>query len=220
MAMATALAAAIPTSSAPTRPGPTVTATASIPGKATPASSRARSIIGLIASRWAREAISGTTPPNRSWRWAWLDSRLERTVRPSSTTATAVSSQEVSMPSRSIWRSGTDVVRDLADDPLELAPVFRGADVIGPHHHGVLVGLLIVVLADAHRAETDPAVQALGAPVGDPDLERDGPGPVAHRFLDQLVQQSGADLLAVEGGVHGDGGHVGLVAVGHEAAVA
>ena len=33
---------------------------------ATPASRQARSIVGTIASRWARLATSGTTPPNRA----------------------------------------------------------------------------------------------------------------------------------------------------------
>ena len=32
----------------------------------TPAVSQARSIVGTIASRWARDATSGTTPPNRA----------------------------------------------------------------------------------------------------------------------------------------------------------
>ena len=97
-ASATAFAAARPTRSAPTSPGPTVTATASTSPNQIPASERASVSKGLMFSRWAREATSGTTPPNRSCRWAWLEMRFERTWRPSSTTATAVSSHDVSNP--------------------------------------------------------------------------------------------------------------------------
>ena len=64
--IASAFAAATPTSSAPARPGPAVTASASTSASATPAVSQARSIVGTIASRWAREATSGTTPPKRA----------------------------------------------------------------------------------------------------------------------------------------------------------
>ena len=98
VASATAFAAAIPTRSAPTRPGPTVTATVSRSPNPTPAATRASSISGFNASTWARAATSGTTPPNRSCRWTCEAIRFERTVKPSSTTATAVSSHEVSMP--------------------------------------------------------------------------------------------------------------------------
>ena len=60
---ASALAEATPTSSAPARPGPLVTAIASRSWSRMPAVSHARSIVGTIASRWARLATSGTTPP-------------------------------------------------------------------------------------------------------------------------------------------------------------
>ena len=46
--------------------GPLVTATASTSDSATPASARARSRVGSTASRWARMATSGTTPPKRA----------------------------------------------------------------------------------------------------------------------------------------------------------
>jgi hypothetical protein len=46
--------------------GAEVTAIASTSRRAMPASAHARSIVGTIASRWARLATSGTTPPNRA----------------------------------------------------------------------------------------------------------------------------------------------------------
>ena len=62
-ARARALAADTPTSSAPTRPGPQVAATAATSPSATPAVTVASAITGPISSTWARPAISGTTPP-------------------------------------------------------------------------------------------------------------------------------------------------------------
>ena len=57
-------------------------------------------MVGTIASRWAREATSGTTPPKRA-----CSSTLEATASASRvwprTMPTPVSSQEVSMPSTS-----------------------------------------------------------------------------------------------------------------------
>ena len=53
-----------PTSSAPDSPGPAVTAIASTSVSLTPAVASARSTAGTIASRCARLATSGTTPPN------------------------------------------------------------------------------------------------------------------------------------------------------------
>ena len=92
-------AAAIPTRSAPTRPGPTVTATPSMSPTPTSAATRASASSGVSASTWARAATSGTTPPNRSWRWTWAAIMFVRTLNVSSTIATAVSSQLVSIPS-------------------------------------------------------------------------------------------------------------------------
>src|SRR4051812_8438288 len=63
----------------------------------TPACFSARSMVGTIASRWAREATSGTTPPNLA-----CSSTLEATASASRvcprTMPTPVSSQEVSIP--------------------------------------------------------------------------------------------------------------------------
>ena len=100
-ANASAFAAETPTSSAPIRPGPIVQATASILDSSMPASTIARATTGLSASRWARLAISGTTPPKSAWISIWLDTTLEITSLPPITNAAAVSSQLVSMPSTS-----------------------------------------------------------------------------------------------------------------------
>ena len=66
------MAAATPTSRAPARPGPAVTAMASTWLARTPAISSARSKVGTMASRWARLATSGTTPPNLAC-WSTLE---------------------------------------------------------------------------------------------------------------------------------------------------
>src|SRR2546423_2512083 len=223
-ASATAFAAAIPTSSAPTSPGPTVTATASTSPTRISASFIARSIIGLMASTCAREATSGTTPPNRSCRCVWLETRFARTHRPSSTTATAVSSQEVSIP-RTRTRLPSEISgrlgpgRNVLDDVLEALSVVGRPDVVGHHDESVFGRLLAVVLPDHDRAKPEPPVHALGGPVRDAHLERDGDGTHADAFLDQLVQEAGADLLPMVGGVDGDGRDVRLIAVAHQAPV-
>src|SRR5512138_702958 len=70
-----------------------------IPASPAPARESASPTTGSMASRWRREAISGTTPPNGRWRSSWEKTTEESTSRPSLTTAAAVSSQEVSIPS-------------------------------------------------------------------------------------------------------------------------
>src|SRR5829696_2460217 len=86
--------------SAPARPGPDVTATASRSRSPTPAVRQARSIVGTIASRCARLATSGTTPPKRACSSTLLAISSARSVSPR-TMPTPVSSHEVSMPSTS-----------------------------------------------------------------------------------------------------------------------
>jgi hypothetical protein len=81
-------------------PGPAVTATASMSEAAMPASARARCTVGTMASRWAREAISGTTPPKRSCSAMEVARASASSVCPR-TMPTPVSSQEVSKPSTS-----------------------------------------------------------------------------------------------------------------------
>src|SRR5215467_4784895 len=100
-AYASALPYTTPTSSAPTRPGPAVTATASIALQASPASARARSTTAGSAARWARLASSGTTPPNTWWMSWERMTRLASSggrVAPPTSTAADVSSHEVSIP--------------------------------------------------------------------------------------------------------------------------
>jgi hypothetical protein len=63
-AAAAAFAKATPTSSDPTRPGPWVTAIASMPRQVVFASSSARSTTPQISRICWREASSGTTPPH------------------------------------------------------------------------------------------------------------------------------------------------------------
>ena len=55
-------------------------------------SDEASFITGSIASRWARDAISGTTPPNFSCSLVWEATIEDFTILPSVTTAAAVSS--------------------------------------------------------------------------------------------------------------------------------
>src|SRR6266567_1335768 len=119
-AYASALAYTTPTSSAPTSPGPWVTATASTALHETPASARARSTTAGRAARCARLASSGTTPPNTLWMSWDRMTRLASSGRPGSPTSTAaeVSSQDVSMPRTT---SAT------ADPPLEDDGVGPGA---------------------------------------------------------------------------------------------
>jgi hypothetical protein len=92
------LAAATPTSSAPIKPGRCVTAIASMSAKPSDARSSASSITGSKVSRCERLAISGTVPPKRLWMSICETTTSDKTVCPSSTTAAAVSSQEVSIP--------------------------------------------------------------------------------------------------------------------------
>src|SRR5437773_2083603 len=103
LAYASALAYTTPTSSAPTSPGPWVTAT---------------------ASRWARLASSGTTPPKILWTSWDRITRLASSGRAGLPTSTAaeVSSQEVSMPRTTSATADPALERDgvgpgAGDDP-------------------------------------------------------------------------------------------------------
>ena len=68
----------------------------------TPASTIVRATTGLSTSRCARDAISGTTPPNSACSSTCVDTTLDTTSYPPITSAAAVSSQLVSMPSTSV----------------------------------------------------------------------------------------------------------------------
>src|SRR5215471_2763065 len=99
------LATEQPTSSEPTSPGPCVTAMPSRSGSRTLASASAFSTTGTITSRWRRDASSGTTPPYGAWIASCEATTLDRMRRPSASTAAAVSSHELSIPSTIIVRS-------------------------------------------------------------------------------------------------------------------
>src|SRR5437762_1938619 len=109
-AYASAFAYTTPTRSAPTRPGPSVTATASTALHDTPASASARSTTAGSAARCARLASSGTTPPKTWWMSCERMIRLASSgvpLRPPPTrTAADVSSHDVSMPSRTSATAG------------------------------------------------------------------------------------------------------------------
>ena len=154
-AAASALAVLTPTSSAPIRPGPRVTASASTSSSSTPASASAASTTGLTSSRWWREATSGTTPPKRACAAACEEITLERIAAPS-TTAAQVSSQEVS-----IARINASLASRLGDAELE------------PHDQGVLAVVVVVAAAVAGGAEAEALVHRDRRAVGDPDLERE-----------------------------------------------
>ena len=88
---------ASPMRSDPINPGPRVTAIPSNSRSPTPASDKACSIVGLIASICLREAISGTTPPYLLCAVICEAITLE-SIFPSLTTAAAVSSHDDSIP--------------------------------------------------------------------------------------------------------------------------
>jgi hypothetical protein len=107
--IAIAFAVVRPTITPPIRPGPAAAATAESCAKPAPASFMALAIRPSSTSTWARAAISGTTPPNGACSSVCDRTTLDK-IRPDpsprrSTTAAAVSSQVVSIPSTSIGES-------------------------------------------------------------------------------------------------------------------
>src|SRR5262245_46558081 len=131
--------------------------------------------------------------------------------RPSSTTAAAVSSHDVSIPRilnvslapgapscRTAWSPSTGLVVDgiAGDLGLELAEerrVLGCVHLVDPHHERVLVGLLVVALADSDRREAEPAVQVLGALVRQAHLEGHVLGTARDRLAREPEEQAGAD---------------------------
>src|SRR3954453_18326430 len=101
-----ALAVVRPTIRPPIRPGPAGAAMPSMSRKVLPASVMAFPTMRSSASTWARAAISGTTPPNAACSLICDSTILDRILpNPSpvrSTTAAAVSSHVVSIPSTSM----------------------------------------------------------------------------------------------------------------------
>src|SRR3954471_11716750 len=179
-ASAYALAAATPTSNAPVSPGPEVTATASTSSIVAPASVRARCTVGTMASRCAREAISGTTPPKRSCSAMEVASASASRVCPR-TSPTPVSSQEVSKPRTRAsppTRSATAASRQPAQRPHPLAL----------HDDGVGAAGLVVTAAPADLDEPATPVEVLGRRVVGADLEQHH-GAALVRLGQERVQQ-------------------------------
>ena len=92
------VAALVPINKDEIKPGRCVTAIPSMLSIVTSASFKAFSITGRIFPTCSRAATSGTTPPVLRCKSIWDAIIFERTIRPSSTTAAAVSSQDVSIP--------------------------------------------------------------------------------------------------------------------------
>src|SRR5690606_36585806 len=161
------LAAATPTSSAPASPGPAVTAIASTSASRTPASSNARCMVGTIASRWARLATSGTTPPYRACRSTLEASASASRVRPR-TIPTPVSSHEVSIP-RTSGSSFTE------------------------HHQRIRVTGLVVAPPQSDRHEPERLVQPLRRLVGHRHLQQHPGHPAPLRLGQQPGQQPPTD---------------------------
>ncbi len=187
------------------------------------ATASASSTTGVSRSRWARPATSGTTPPKRAWVSTWLDTTELCTTRPSSTTAAAVSSHEVSMAriltsGLRAWSRRSSCRRPPPRDS-QADSVVVGVDAVRPHDEGILVGLGVVVLAEALGLEPEPVVHGLGRQIGHPHLEGQVLGAVQPRRPGQVGQQPGADLVAVPRRVHRDGRHVRLVTAVHQSRV-
>src|SRR5438270_3532974 len=132
----------------------------------------------------------------------WLLTTDESTNLPSATTAAAVSSQDVSMPSMragELTGSPALLVHRRRAEPrlqgVEAAGVVVRVDVVHPHHQGVLVGLGVVVLADAGGLEPEPVVERLGDAIGDPHLEGEVAGTSMSGQPGHVEHQSRADLV-------------------------
>src|SRR5438093_1108326 len=233
-----------PTSRQPTRPGPRVTATSSRSAGWTEAFSRARSRRPGNRSRWSRAASSGTTPPKSLCRSTWEWMTLARTLRPSSTTATEVSSQEVSMPRVSdillsrpspltleargdLLILGEQLAAEAADlrvDPLQVRLVRlaepRRVDRVRPHDDRVLAVVGVVALPPADHLEAEGLVHLHRVVVRGSDLERDPLCTHVVGGLDQPGEHDPPVASALQIAAHADGGDVGFVVHPPHAAVA
>src|SRR5205807_3755720 len=183
----------------PARPGPRVTAIRPTSSGLAFALSKARSSRWGRRSRWSRAASSGTTPPKSLCRSTCEWMTLARTLRPPSTSATEVSSQDVSMPSVSVsWTSPSGATRhlprtagkklvwfrqqipakaaDVRFDPLQVGfvcpPEPRRVDRVRPHDDGVLTVVRVVALAPTNHFEAEVFVHVHRVFVGRADLER------------------------------------------------
>src|SRR4051794_14643098 len=143
-------------------------------------------MVGTIASRWARLATSGTTPPNRACR-STLDASASASSVCPRTMPTPVSSQEVSIPRTSGW-SGM------------------------PHHHqGVGVAGLVVAAPDPDRLEVVGGIEPLGGCVVDGDLEQRLLDSLPGHLGEQRLEQFPADAAALSTALDRDVLHPGLV---------
>src|SRR6266513_666871 len=225
-----------PTSRQPTSPGPRVTASRSRSAGWTPACSSARSRRFGRRSRWSRAASSGTTPPNSLCRSTWEWMTLARTRRPSSTTATEVSSQLVSMPRASASfspsarlspRQGEGApllsfrqelaaqAANLGVDPLQVGFVgltkARRMDRVRPHPDGSLTVVRVVALAPADDLEAERLVHLHRVVVRGPHLERHPLGAHIVGGLDEAREEDPAITLVLEVAADADRRHVRLV---------
>src|SRR3954453_5843151 len=136
---------------------------------ATPACSTARCTVGTMASRWARLATSGTTPPNRA-----CSSTLD-----ASASASSVCPRAMPKPGSS---------------PGGSRPGTRGSSGTTHHHQGVGVAGLVVAAAHADRLEVVPGVQPLCRGIVHRDLEQclahAPPGRLGQQRLEQLPPDS------------------------------
>src|SRR6266567_2676163 len=180
-----------PTSRQPARPGPRVTAMRPTSSGPAPACSNARSRRWGRRSRWSRAASSGTTPPNSRCRSTCEWMTLASTRRPLSTSATDVSSHDVSMPS---------VSASLFLPTRRLAPP-------SPHGAGGDLSLTALVLCAQFAPQTS-YVRVDTFQVGfvrAPEAGRvDGVGPHHDRVLAvvRVVALAPPDHLEAEGLVH------------------
>src|SRR6266516_559748 len=225
-----------PTSRQPTSPGPRVTASRSRSAGWTPACSSARSRRFGRRSRWSRAASSGTTPPNSRCRSTWEWMTLARTRRPSSTTATEVSSQLVSMPRASASFSpsprpsprrgegapllslGEELAAQAANlgvDPLQVGFVGlakpRRMDRVGPHHDGILAVVRVVALAPADDLEAERLVHLHRVVVRGSHLERHPLGAHVVGGLDEAGEEDPAVTAVLEAAADAYRRHVRLV---------
>src|SRR4051794_10184397 len=123
-----------PTRSAPTSPGPRVAATTSTSRSEIPARASASPLTAGQLARCSREAISGTTPPYGRCAASWLDTTDDSTRPAPSSTAQAVSSQEVSMPRTRGWVMRGSIPPGLGPREQRLVmgpPLADGAELAG-----------------------------------------------------------------------------------------
>src|SRR4051794_37481495 len=180
-----------------------------------PALSHARLTVGVIASRCAREATSGTTPPNRACSSTLEAIASASSVRPR-TMPTPVSSQEVSIPrirgSSRIYASRgpeTEAEHTLAGPAPRIAAV-------PAHHDRVRPRRLVVTLPHAHLGEAEAFVELAGPVVAGAHLQEHRLAVPPPGLLQQRGQQGGTHAVALFVGPHADGLHVALTARGGE----